>query len=282
MAKRGLPRRIQMRHDAHYVDTLEASSGEPIGRKLPIDQVDPNPDQPRQMMGDLSELMSSIAEKGIIEPLIVRTRNGRYQIIAGERRYQAAVQLGLSDVPVVIRDVDDREVLEIALIENLQRKDLTIFEEAEALETLASQAGYTHEEIAKNLGKSRSSITETMSLNSIPQNVRHLCKLGRIASKSVLLQVARQGETTKMVEFVETLVSGGGVTREKARQISAVPGRSGVTARAKPFIYRYSAANRSYKLQLRFRKSEVPESELIEALESILEGLRSSRVDSVD
>ena len=143
MAKRGLPSRIQMRHDAHYVDTLEASSGEPIGRKLPIDQLDPNPNQPRQMMGDLSELMSSIAEKGIIEPLVVRFRNERYQIIAGERRYQAAVQLGLSEVPVVIRDVDDHEVLEIALIENLQRKDLTIFEEAEALHALAGQGGYT-------------------------------------------------------------------------------------------------------------------------------------------
>ena len=104
---------------------------------VPIDLIDPNPNQPRQVMGDLSELMASIAEKGIIEPLVVRQRGDRFQIIAGERRYQAAVQVGLRELPVVIREVDDTEIIEIALIENLQRKDLTAFEEAEALHSLA-------------------------------------------------------------------------------------------------------------------------------------------------
>ena len=92
--KRGLPDTIRMRHDEHYVEALAASAGTPIGRLIPIDQIDPNPNQPRQVMGDLSELMASIAEKGIIEPLIVRQRGERFQIIAGERRYQAAVQVG--------------------------------------------------------------------------------------------------------------------------------------------------------------------------------------------
>ena len=106
-------------------------------------------------MGDLSELMASVAEKGIIEPLIVRQRGGRYQIIAGERRYHAAVQVGLREVPVVIREVDDAEVMELALVENLQRKDLTAFEEAEALHQLAQKCSYTHEDMARKLGKSR-------------------------------------------------------------------------------------------------------------------------------
>ena len=92
---------------------------------VPIDLIDPNPNQPRQVMGDLSELMASIAEKGIIEPLVLRQRGERYQIIAGERRYQAAVQVGLRELPGVIREGDDNEVLEVALVENLQRKDLT-------------------------------------------------------------------------------------------------------------------------------------------------------------
>ena len=96
---------------------------------VPIEQIDANPNQPRQVMGDLSELMASIAEKGIIEPLVVRQRGARFQIIAGERRYQAAVQVGLREVPIVIREVDDNEIIEIALIENIQRKDLTPFEE---------------------------------------------------------------------------------------------------------------------------------------------------------
>ena len=116
-------------------------------------------------MGDLSELMASIAEKGIIEPLVVRQRGERFQIIAGERRYQAAVQAGLRELPVVIREVDDTEIIELALIENLQRKDLTPFEEAEALHGLAERCGYTHEDLARRLGKSRTSITESLALD---------------------------------------------------------------------------------------------------------------------
>src|SRR5687767_6821344 len=163
-----------MRHDQHYVEALAASAGEPVGRMVAIDLLDPNPNQPRQVMGDLSELMASVAEKGIIEPLVVRHRNGRYQIIAGERRYHAAVQVGLQEVPVVIREVDDDEVMELALVENLQRKDLTAFEEAEALHQLAQNCNYTHEDIARRLGKSRTSITESLSLHSMPEEVRNL------------------------------------------------------------------------------------------------------------
>ena len=110
MPKRGLPETLRMRHDEHYVEALVGSAGEPVGRMVTIDLLDPNPDQPRQVMGDLSELMASVAEKGIIEPLVVRQRGNRYQIIAGERRYHAAVQVGLREVPVVIREVDDAEV----------------------------------------------------------------------------------------------------------------------------------------------------------------------------
>jgi ParB family chromosome partitioning protein len=116
-----------MRHDEHYVDALTSSAGTPVGRLIPIDQVDANPNQPRQVMGDLSELMASIAEKGIIEPIVVRQRGSRFQIVAGERRYQAAVQVGVTEIPAVIREVDDAEIIEIALVENIQRKDLTAF-----------------------------------------------------------------------------------------------------------------------------------------------------------
>src|SRR5207249_7524240 len=166
-----------------------ASVGTPIGRLIPIDQIDPNPNQPRQVMGDLSELIASIGEKGNIEPLIVRQRGDRFQIIAGERRYQASVQAGLRELPVVIREVDDTEVIELALIENLQRKDLTPFEEAEALHGLAERCDYTHEALARRLGKSRSAITESLALNGMPEEIRNLCRLADISSKSLLLQV---------------------------------------------------------------------------------------------
>src|SRR5690606_29843371 len=99
VSKRGLPASLKMRADEHYVDALTSPAGTPIGRMVPIDSIEPNPDQPRQVMGDLSELMASISEKGVIEPLVVRQRGSRYQIIAGERRYQAAVRVGLRELP---------------------------------------------------------------------------------------------------------------------------------------------------------------------------------------
>ena len=199
MPKRGLPETVRMRHDEHYVEALSSSAGAPIGRLVPIDLIDPNPNQPRQVMGDLSELMASIAEKGIVEPIIARQRGSRFQIVAGERRYQAAVQVGLREIPIVIREVDDNEIIEIALIENIQRKDLTAFEESEALHSLAERCGYTHEDMARRLGKSRTSITESLTLNNMPDEVKNLCRLADIHSKSLLLQIVRQGDPQKML-----------------------------------------------------------------------------------
>src|SRR5438876_8085698 len=191
-----------MRHDKHDVETIAATAGTPIGRPIPIDRIDPNPDEPGQVRGELSELIAWISEKGIIEPLVVRQRGDRFQIVAGERRYQAAVQVGLHELPVVIRDVDDTEVIELALIENLQRKDLTPFEEAEALHGLSERCGYTHEDLARRLGKSRTAITESLALNGIPEEVRNLCRLADISSKSLLLQVVRQDTPEKMAALV--------------------------------------------------------------------------------
>ena len=274
MSKRGLPETVRLRHEAHYVETLSASSGQPVGRMVPIDRVDPNPDQPRQMMGDLTELKASIAEKGIIEPLIVRPRGERYGIIAGERRYQAAVQLGLTDLPVVIRPADESESIELALIENLQRKDLTAFEEAHALQALVERFAYTHEQIAKRLGKSRTSITESLSLNAMPEDVEHLCRLAGIASKSVLLEIVRQRSPEAMAAFIEQITRDGGATRRRAREAAA--SRRGARGRAKPFVYRYASPNRTFSLRLAFRKASVPRDQLIATLEDILDDLRRS------
>lgn len=272
MSKRGLPVSLKMRHDEHYVEALASSAGAPVGRLVPIDQVDPNPDQPRQVMGDLSELMASIAEKGVIEPLIVRQRGGRYQIVAGERRYQAAVQVGLRELPVVIRDVDDNEIIEVALVENIQRKDLGPFEEAEALHSLSERCGYTHEDLAKRLGKSRTSITESLALAGMPVEVRNLCRLADISSKSLLLQVVRQQDAQKMVSFVEQLTRQG-PTREQARKLTAKP----KAGRPKAYVFQYRPPTKSFRLRLQFKKSDVDRTEVIAALEAIIAELRKGR-----
>ncbi len=272
MSKRGLPDTLRMRHDAHYVETLNAPSGTPVGRMVPIESVDPNPEQPRQAMGDLSELISSVAEKGIIEPLIVRQKGARYQIVAGERRYHAAVQSGMTELPVVVRDVDDSEMLELALVENIQRKDLTPFEESEALVSLGQRCGYTHEDLAKRLGKSRSSITETLSLSAIPSDVRKVCRLAGIYSKSVLLQVARQGDPQKMMVLVEKIASQGGATREQVRKETAAP----KPGRPKAFVFAFKPPSKAFNLRLSFNKKTASKDEIISALEAILEDLKHS------
>jgi ParB family chromosome partitioning protein len=272
--RRGLPDTIAMRHDEHYVEALAASAGTPIGRLVPIDQVDPNPNQPRQVMGDLSELIASIAEKGIIEPLVVRVRGDRFQIVAGERRYQAAVQIGLRELPVVIREADETEMLEIALIENLQRKDLTAFEESEALQGLAERCGYTHEDLARRLGRSRTSVTESLALNGMPEEVRNLCRLADISAKSLLLQVVRQNNPEKMTGLVEKIAGqGGGATRQQLREAVAKtkPGRP------KHYVFAFHPPTKAFNLKLSFNKSRASREEIIEALETIIRDLRKNK-----
>ena len=273
MPRRGLPETISMRHDEHYVETLAASAGTPIGRLIPIDRIDPNPNQPRQVMGDLSELIASISEKGIIEPLVVRQRGDRFQIVAGERRYQAAVQVGLHELPVVIRDADETEMLELALIENLQRKDLTPFEESEALHGLAERCGYTHEDLARRLGKSRTSVTESLALNAMPDVVRNLCRLADISSKSLLLQVVRQDTAERMTALVEKIASQGGATRQQLREASAKP----KPGRPKHYTFAFRPPSKQFNLRLSFAKARVHRDEIIEALEAILEELRQQK-----
>lgn len=271
MSKRGLPNTLRMRHDEHYVDSLTASAGAPVGRMVAIDLLDPNPGQPRQVMGDLSELMASVAEKGVIEPLIVRQRDGRFQIIAGERRYHAAVQVGLRELPVIVRDVDDAEVMELALVENLQRKDLTAFEEGEALQQLAQKCRYTHEDMARKLGKSRTAITESLSLNNMPEEVRNLCRLADITSKSTLLQIVRQSDPNKMLALVERLASQGSATREQARRETAPPART----KPRSFVFAFRPPTKNFNLRMSFKKGKVDRSEIIEALENIIKELRT-------
>jgi ParB family chromosome partitioning protein len=269
----GLPETIRMRHDTHFVDQLLRPGGETIGRLIPIEDIQANPDQPRQSLGDLSELVASIREKGVLEPILVRSVGSHYQIIAGERRYRAAVEAGLAEMPCVVRETSDSEMMELALVENLQRKDLTAFEEADGLKVLAERYGYTHEEMAEKLGKSRSSITESLSLTAMPEEIRQICRLADIQSKSVLLQVVRQGAVEKMTALVEQLQQTGG-TRAEVRRLSHRPeGRRG-RGRPRQFVYKFSPRGGDYSLALKFKRSQVERTEIIRALEAIIAALR--------
>jgi ParB family transcriptional regulator, chromosome partitioning protein len=266
---RGLPQDKRMRHDSHFVEEITSPRSESIGRLVEIDRIEPNPHQPRKQFGDLTELVASIKEKGILEPILVRSWQGKYQIIAGERRYQAARLAGLRRLPCVEVDVDARGMLEISLIENLQRKDLTPFEEAAAIQKLVDQFRYTHEEIARRLAKSRTVITEALSLNRIPEEVQEQCRRADIASRSMLVQIARQETEDEMKRLVHRITEEG-IGREEARRFNR---DEDAPRRSKHFTFRFRPEDESFQFTLTFQKSRVERDELIRTLRQILERL---------
>ena len=268
---KGLPEDRRMRHDSHFVEEITSSRSESIGRLLDIDRIEPNPHQPRKNFGDLSEMVASIKEKGVLEPILVRAVDGgRFEIIAGERRYQASKIAGLRHVPAIEVDVDNRGMLEISLIENLQRKDLTPFEEAAAIQRLCDQFRYTHEEIARKLGKSRTVVTEALSLNRMPESVQERCRQADIESKSMLLQIVRQETEDAMHRLVDR-ITGDGITREEARRFNKPEG--GESRRPKRYIFRYAPEDETFQFSLSFAKPDVEKAELVKALQSVLENL---------
>jgi ParB family chromosome partitioning protein len=244
-------------------------SGAAIGRMIPIEEIVPNADQPRKDRGDLRGLTESIRDKGVLEPLLVRQlpQSGRYMIISGERRFHAARAAGLRELPCIEKNVNDAETLEIALIENLQRKDLTPFEEADGVQALSDRFGLNHEEIAHRIGKGRSSVTEVLSLRSIPDDVKALCVEQGVLSKSQLLQVAREQES-KMRDLVRRFALGM-VNRDQARE------ERNPEKRPRSFVFRYVPPAREFKLVLQFRKQKVERHELIQVLHRIIENLES-------
>lgn len=169
--------------DALIPSSWESEGGEGV-RSIPVDQIQPNPRQPRAALDPaaLAELAASIREHGVLQPLIVtREADGRYTLIAGERRWQAAKQAGLQEVPAIVREASDQERLELALIENVQRADLSPLETAEAYRQLHEEFGLTHEQIARRVGKSRVAVSNTLRLLQLPPGVQAALAAGQIS-----------------------------------------------------------------------------------------------------
>ena len=277
--RKGLPERVKMRHGTHFVDELAARSETPIGKLVPLSEIDPDPNQPRSAMGQLDDLVASIRDKGVLEPLLVRRHpnagNGSdkaYQIISGERRYHASLEAGLFEVPVIELDVTDEEALEIALIENLQRKDLTPFEEAEGYRALAERYDYTHEQIAETVGRSRPAITETLALLQMPARVRDAVQALGITTKSVLIEVLKAKSEEEMIQLLERVASLG-LSRDDLRR----RGRQPAGQRRKPYVFTFKSPERGYRLNLTFRRSTVERHDLITALQEILRQLEEEQ-----
>ena len=158
----------------------DAASGS--SAEVPLDALEPNPFQPRLTIDPqrLQELTASIRQSGVVQPILVRRRGERYQIIAGERRWRAAQAAGLASVPVTLRDVPDAQLLELALVENVQRQELTALEEAQAFQRLQDEFQLTQEEIARRVGRERSTITNALRLLRLPRELRELVSQGRL------------------------------------------------------------------------------------------------------
>ena len=264
-----------MRHDLHYVDELTRRSGRHIGTMLPLQFIEPNAEQPRTQLGNIEELAASVREKGVLEPILVRQLGAnRYQIISGERRYRAATMAGLDEIPAIELDVDDREQLEIALIENIQRKDLTAFEEAEGLYVLQQKFGYTHEKISQVIGKSRTTVTETLLINDIPDRIRAMCREAGISNKSVLVQVARAGSEEAMEQVVRAFAAGE-LSRDDLRKQTASKPEPKKAGRPKTYVFALKDKSLPFTLNLAFRKPNVDKSEVIDAVRELLRRLEA-------
>lgn len=176
-------------------------------RMIPVSDIKPNPHQPRAKIeeSDIKDLIASVREKGIIEPLIVKRDGKKFVLAAGERRFRAAQIVGLKEVPVVIRDLSDQELLEIGLIENLHRKDLNPIEEALAYEELHTKFDLTHERIAQLVGKDRSTITNALRLLNLPDIVKRCLRNGTLNQGHARALLVLEDET-KIIQVAERVV----------------------------------------------------------------------------
>ena len=281
----GLPPNRRMRHDRHFVDELTQRMGEGIGRMVRITAITANQDQPRSNLGNLDDLQSSIDTHGILEPLLVRPIDGgKYELVSGERRFHAAMAVGLTEVPCIELTVNDQQALEIALIENLQRKDLTAFEEAEGYRTLIAKYEYTHQQIGEAVGRSRVTVTETLRLLQIPETIRELCRHADISAKGILLEIAKAGDHETMARLIREIVENR-LDRDAIRQRRAESDLEGEANGAaasgpqqqKPYMLRFRHPDRAFSVSLSFRTETEPEPmQVIEALREVIRQLEAS------
>src|SRR5438445_2840964 len=208
--------------------TAPTPAAAPSELTVAIHEIVPNPEQPRRHFDDeaLSLLADSIRRHGLLQPLVVRHIAGRYELIAGERRLRAATRAGLARVPVIVREARAEDRLELALIENVQRENLTALEEAEAYRQLLDQHGLTQDELAERVGKSRPAITNTLRLLGLPDAVKAQLESGELTAGHARAVLAIEG-VTEQVSFAREIVTRGLTKSETERLAAARRARQG-------------------------------------------------------
>lgn len=260
------PRELEM-SGLHGTERLKAA------RLISIDRISPDPTQPRKHFPEksLQELTASIAAHGVLQPLTVFYHRGSdtFTIVTGERRYRAALRAGLKQLPcLLVNEPTDQERLYQQLVENLQREDITPFEEADALGVLAEKFRLKHQQIARIVGKSRTYVTKTIGLARVPESIRRLCAQREITSREHFMILAQQKTEPAMVAFLDKLAQHGNDVRT-ARKVARSP-RSR-QHKSRPFEFRYQT--RGYTVRVRFAKNNASKQEIASALTQALNSL---------
>ena len=212
-------------------DAPAAAKAEIAVNEVDIDLIDPNPEQPRTRFVDsaLDELAASIRSNGIVQPIVVRRYGDRYQIVAGERRWRAAQRAGLRRVPVTLREISDEKLLEVALIENIQRQELNIVEEARAYRKLLDNIGFTQEELADRVGKDRSMISTALRLLRLPETVLEFIENEKLTAGHARTLLVSD-DSAKQVEVAKAIVDFNLTIREAERMMKKKRETSGTVS----------------------------------------------------
>lgn len=233
--KKGLGRGLGKGLEALFEDSPKMNDGEEVN-ELTLTEIRPNPYQPRKTFDEksLKELAESIKENGVFQPIIVRKSVNGYEIIAGERRFRASKLANKTTIPAIIRDFDEAQMMEVAVLENLQREDLTPLEEAQAYETLQKNLGLTQEEVSKRLGKSRPYIANYLRLLTLPQKTKRLLQHGELSMgqartllglknkdeiDALAKKVVKEGITVRQLEALVNRINENSLSQPKKKRI---------------------------------------------------------------
>ena len=280
--KVGLPDFVKSKFDNHFVEELSTRTRTPVIRNIPIDRLTANIHQPRKDFGDIAELADSIKEKGILEPLLIRPKNGKFEIIAGERRFRAAQIAGLSEIPCIEHDIADNEALEVSIIENIQRKDLDVYEQAFSIKSFADIYGYTHQEIAQKIGKSRVTVTELIRITDLPEEILERCRELKINSKTFLQELVKLENSEQMKEMLENYseepFSRDKIKEKRKAQQEKKPAEKSV----KTFRFNLSSEDKSVKIKFDIKSQEADKNKIIAVLEKLVSDLKEDKIQGFD
>lgn len=296
----GLPDFVKSKFDNHFVEEISSRTRTPVIRNIPVDKIVANIMQPRKDFGDLEEMSASILEKGILEPILIRPKNGQFEIVAGERRYKASIMAGLKEIPCIEHDIADNEALEFSIIENIQRKDLNIYEQAFSLKSLSDIYGYTHQEISQKIGKSRVTVTELIRVTDIPEDVLERCNSLNITSKTFLLELAKLEDVEQMnlmldaymekpfsrnkIKEIRKEIAGNKEEKEESAAEEEKEEKQEQDVKpVKSFKFNFSTDDDNVKIKFDFKSQEAADkTKIIGILEKLIEDIKENKIKEFD